>query len=96
MGNLEQELKELHKNIIFDICMNVNNCSNCYNDETWKIDCYPLQCVGTYEVSEKSFCIEPYAERTNKLLVNIADQYGYKAEFIMEEKEIKLIKLWKQ
>lgn len=96
MRNLEQELKELHKDIIFDICMNVNNCANCYNDETRKTDCYPLQCVETYEVSEKSFCIEPYGERINKLLVNIAGQYGYKAEFIMEEKEITLIKFSKQ
>lgn len=27
MENLEQRLKELHKDIILDICMNVNNCA---------------------------------------------------------------------
>lgn len=96
MENLEQRLKELHKDIILDICMNVNNCANCHNDETRQIDCYPLQCVEMYEVSEKSFCIEPYCERTNKLLFNIADRYGYKSKFIMEGKEIALIKFWKQ
>lgn len=96
MEKLEQKLKEIHQEIIFDICMNINNCANCHNEETRQIDCYPLQCVKMYEVSEKTFCIEPYDERTNKLLVNIADQYGYKYEFIMKGKEIALIKFWKQ
>lgn len=30
----EQKRKEAHKEIIFDICMVVNNCACCYNDET--------------------------------------------------------------
>lgn len=92
----QKKLKELHKDIIFDICMNINNCANCYNEETRQTDCYPLQCVETYDLSENSFCIEPYGEKTNKLLYNIADQYGYKFEFIMDGKEIALIKFWRQ
>lgn len=57
MEKLEQKLKEMHKDIIFDICMNINNCANCYNEETRQTDCYSLQCVETYDLSENFFVL---------------------------------------
>ena len=53
----EQRRKEAHKEIIFDICMEINNCANCHNDETKKTECCPLNRVELHKVSANSFYI---------------------------------------
>ncbi len=55
----EQKRKEAHREIITDICMLINNCANCFNDETRKTDCFPLQCVRLHKVTADSFYMEP-------------------------------------
>jgi len=85
----EQKRKEAHKEILTDICMVVNNCANCFN-------CFPLHCVKLHKVTADSFYMEPYySSKTNRELIDIASQNGYKAGFIMEGKEIAWIKFWK-
>lgn len=90
------EWKEAHKKIIFDICIIINNCANCYNEGIRQTECNPFCCVETYELSEKSFCIDSYNEKTNRLLTDTAKQHGYKVNFIMEENEIVGIKFCRQ
>lgn len=95
MKKIEQKYKS-HKEIIYEICMNINNCANCYNEETRQTECTPFHCVQLYDVSRDSFCMEPYGEKTNRLLDDIAKQYGYKVDFIMKGKIITCIKFYKQ
>lgn len=90
----EQKRKEAHKEIIKDICIEINNCANCINDEARKIECYPLHCVKLHKVTANSFYMEPYSSKTNRELIDIALQHGYKAGFIMNGNEI-WIKFWK-
>lgn len=93
---IEQKRKMTHKKIITEICLLINNCADCYNEEVKKTVCCPLNCVELFKVTEKSFYIEPYDNKTNIKLIDIAEQYGYKLGFIMEENEIKSIKFWKE
>ena len=66
----EQRRKEAHKEIIFDICMEINNCANCHNDETRQIECCPLNCVELHKVSANSFYMIPYENsETNRNLI---------------------------
>ena len=84
-----QKRKEAHKEIIIDFCMLINNCANCHNDETEIIDCFQLHCVDLYKVTANSFYMEPYIDsNTNRKLLDIAEQNGYRADLIKEGKEI--------
>ena len=91
----EHKRKEAHKEIITDICMTINNCANCFNDETRKTDCFPLHCVKLHKVTANSFYMETYSSKTNRELLDIASQHGYEAGFIMEGEEA-WIKFWKK
>lgn len=92
----EQKRKEAHKDIIFDICMIVNNCAECHNDETRQTECYPLNRVELHKVSANSFYMVPYDNsKTNRELIEIAEQHGYKAGFIIEDGKT-VIKFWKE
>ena len=85
----EQKRKEAHKEIITEICLLINNCANCHNDETGKIDCFPLQCVDLHKVTADSFYMEALDDsRINRKLLDIASQYGYQAGFLKEDGEI--------
>lgn len=92
----EQKRKEEHKDIITDICMNINNCADCHNDETHQTDCNLLRSVELHKVSANSFYMEPYGSKTNRLLLAIAERNGYRAGFIMENGEIAWIKFEKK
>ena len=96
MMHHEQEWKEVHKEIIADICLLINNCADCHNDETGKTDCFPLRCVELHDETVDSFCIEPYTDKnTNRKLCDIASQHGYEADLITEGNEVSAIKFWK-
>lgn len=91
----KQKRLEAHKGIIADICMLINNCANCHNDETGKTDCFPLHCVDLHKVTADSFYMETLDNSsTNRKLFDIAGQNGYKAGFIEEGKVI-CIKFWR-
>lgn len=92
----KQKRLEAHKGIITDICMTVNHCANCHNDETGKTDCLPLYCVDLHKVTADSFYMESFDNsRTNRELLDIASQNGYEAWFIKEDNVI-MIKFWKK
>lgn len=91
----EQKLKETHKEIILDICMTVNNCADCHNDETRQIECNPLNCVELHKVSKNQFYMESYDSKTNKQLIEIAEDHGYKAGFIIKDSKT-VLKFWKE
>lgn len=92
----EQKRKEAHKKIIFDICMTINNCAECHNDETRQTECYPLNRVDLHKVSVNSFYMVPYDNsKINRELIEIAGRHGYKAGFIIEDGET-IVKFWKE
>ena len=39
---IEQDRRNAHKDILTEICMNINNCADCYNEETKKTECRPF------------------------------------------------------
>lgn len=92
--DLKQHLLENHKNILKDICMNVHNCADCFDESTRKVCCNPH--VDTFHVSKNAFYIESYGDsRTNKVLLDMAEKYGYEAGVIFEN-GICMIKYWKR
>lgn len=91
----EQKRKEAHKKIIFDICMTINNCAECHNNETRRTECCPLSRVELHKLSANSFYMIPYDSKTNRELIEIAEQHGYKAGFIIEDGET-VMKFWKE
>lgn len=92
----EQKRKEVHKEIIFDICMEINNCADCHNDETRQTECCPLNRVELHKVSANSFYMIPYDNsETNRKLIEIAKEHGYKAGFVIEDGET-VMKFWKE
>ncbi|RKJ68835.1 hypothetical protein [Roseburia sp. 1XD42-69] len=92
----EQKRKKAHKDIIFDICMVINNCACCYNDETRQTECYPLNCVELHKVTANSFYMIPYENsKTNRELIEIADRHGYKCGLVLEDNET-IMKFWKE
>lgn len=92
---VKQKREEVHKEIIFDICMIVNNCAECHNNETKQTECCSLNCVELHKVSANSFYMVPYDNRTNRRLIEIAEQHGYKAGFIIDAGET-VMKFWKE
>ena len=92
----EQKRKEAHKEIITEICLLINNCANCHNDETGETDCFPLHCVDLHNITANSFYMEAFDNSpTNRKLLDIAEQCGYKAGFVKDGKDM-LIKFWRQ
>lgn len=90
----KQKRLETHRGIILDICIEVNNCANCYNDETHRTECFPLLCVPLHKVTVDSFYMESYDNsKINRRLLAVASQHGYKAGFIMEG-GVNQIKFW--
>ena len=92
----EQKRKEVHKEIIEAICIETNNCADCYNEKCRRAECNPCSRANLFKVTENSFYIEPYSDsKTNRKLIDIATKYGYEAGLIMEGTEVAWIKFWK-
>lgn len=92
----EHKRKEEHKKIIFDICMMVNDCAECHNDETRRTECCPLNHVELHKVTANSFYIMPYDNsKTNRELIEIAERHGYQVGLTMEDKGM-IMKFWKE
>lgn len=85
---IEKQRKENHKDILTDICMAINNCADCHNDETHKAECNPFGCLEVFNVSANGFYTNTYDSKTNRKLFEIASQYGYQVGFVMDEKSV--------
>ena len=91
----EHQRKEMHKDIIEAICIEINNCADCINDECRRTECFPLSRVELFKVTANSFYIETYDNsRINRKLLELAEEYDYNAGLI-EENGIVSIKYWK-
>lgn len=80
--------KDVHKEIFKDICLNLLNCAEYGKicNPHWQLSCH----AGLIVVSENTFQIEPYSEKMNEQLMNIAENHKYKAEIIHDNEDIYL------
>lgn len=80
--------KDVHKEILEDICINLLNCTDCGKNcnPRWRLSCN----AGLIVMSETTFQIEPYSDKTNKQLMDIAKNHNYKAEIIHNNEDIYL------
>lgn len=91
---IQQKKRDIHKDILLDICMNINNCADCWNEETHQCDCDCFSRVKIFKSTEKQFYMEPYSSKTNILLREIAENHGY--DFgIVEDSDGMWLKFWK-
>lgn len=89
---VEMKRKEEHKEIIFDICMAINNCADCHNDEIKQTKCCPMNRVELYNVTQNCFYMNFYDSKTNRELIDIAAKRGYKVDFILNKEIMKFIR----
>lgn len=91
---IQQKKRDVHKDILLDICMNVKNCADCYNEQTHQCECDCFNRIKIFKSTEKQFYIEPYSSKTNLLLRDIAENHGYNSGIIEDSGEMWL-KFWK-
>lgn len=84
---IEQDRRNAHKDILTEICMNINNCADCYNEETKKTECRPFSCLEVLKVTGTSFYMDAYDAKTNKKLIEIASRFGYKINFVVDNEK---------
>lgn len=83
MTNFEAEVKKQrlnhHKEVLKELCVELHNCADCYNEETRRVECDPLRELSSevYQVTENGFLLEPYSSQTNRKMVAVADRCGY-------------------
>lgn len=75
---VENKKRELHADIIADICININNCASCYSDIYKRVECNPINCMNVFQITKNSFCIELYEGDVCRRLLDIAENHGYK------------------
>lgn len=87
-----------HQGILMDICIELKNCADCHNDEAGKIDCCPAQRLSQelHNVISDSFATEPFDERTNEKLTEIAKKHGYVMETISSGSEGEMLTFHKE
>ena len=85
---IEKQRKELHKEVLYDICLIINNCANCYNEETRETECNCLACVDVYKVNANSFCMEIYDNKTNRKLIDIGEKHNYNVGFVEDKDDV--------
>ena len=93
----DKQRKNLHKDILQALCMEIKNCADCHNDDTGKTDCNP-ECrlyQELHKVTANGFYIEPINPKINRKMFEIASQFGYKCGFVMEGNQVSYIKFYK-
>ena len=68
---------DIHEDILLDICLNLCNCADCYDEYYHTCNCHAKRKLDISHVTETSFCIEPYEEKTNLRLKKVAAINGY-------------------
>ena len=92
---IEKQRKELHKEVLYEICLIINNCANCYNEELRITECNCINCVDIFKVNANSFYIEPYDDMTNGKLIDIGKECGYNVGFVLGGEYDGMIKFYK-
>lgn len=85
----KDQISEIHKNILEDICLKLKNCADCYNEETEKTECCPM-ChlyAELHDVTADTFFLEPYNSKTHTEFAEIASKHGYEMTIVGEKGE---------
>lgn len=83
------EVRKINVNILQELCICINNCADCYNEETRKVECAPLASLehhGELYLSDSSFYLNSYDKQTNEELFEVAAKYGYHVEAMPDER----------
>lgn len=89
-----KKFAEIHKDIMYDLCT-LNNCADCYNDETRHTECNPVAILNPIKLSNNGFYLEMYdCSKRNRRMIDVANNNGYKCGIIFED-GISLMKFWK-
>lgn len=84
-----EQISEIHKNILEDICLKLKNCADCYNEDTGKVECCPM-ChlyAELHEVTADTLFLEPYNSKTHTEFAEIASKHGYEMTIVGEKGE---------
>ena len=86
---IEKQKKNLHKDILSDICLLLHNCAECR-------ECNPSEILyrEVQKATQSCFYIEPYDSKTNIKLLDIAKKHNYHAGFV-NWKDGMMIKFWR-
>lgn len=86
----------LHKEVLQNLCVEIHNCADCYQEEKRRVECEPLHELlsEVFQVTENSFYLEPYGSQTNRRLVVAAAECGYQCGLVKNGAETWL-KFWR-
>lgn len=91
---IHQKKREDHKDVLLDMCMNIKNCADCYNEQTHQCDCNCFSRIKIFKSTDKQFYMETYSNKVNTLLREIAENHGYYMG-IIEDSDGMWLKFWK-
>ena len=91
-----EKILEPHKHILTDICIEINNCAECFDEDTKEVDCCPICCLykELHEISENTFYIEYQNKKMYDKFEEIANKHGYKMIITKVEKR-EMVKFYK-
>lgn len=81
MKNMKITNTRLNK-FLEDLCVNLNNCTDCYDDEMKQCKCCPLMTLNLCKIDDKHIYLDPYSADINEKLKRIAISYGYCADLV--------------
>lgn len=83
--------KKKHEEILTDICVEIHNCTDCYNEDSKCCICNAVsEMTELLDISTKGFYMQPYDSKTNLRLCEIAGKHGYRFEIVLRHKGILL------
>lgn len=100
MTNFKEEVRNqrlnLHKEFLKELCVELHNCADCYNEGIRRVECDPLHelSLEVYQVTENAFYLEPRNSQTNRKMVVVADKCGYQCGLVEKGAETWL-KFWR-
>lgn len=83
--------KKKHEEILTDICVEIHNCTDCYNEDSKCCICNAVnKMTELLDISTKGFYMQPYDAKTILRLCKIAGKHGYRFEIVLRHKRILL------
>lgn len=82
--------KKKHEKIFLDICGEINNCADCYNEEHKCCICNATKELerNVFDISAKGFFMKPHEPKVNLKLCEVAGKNEYHFEIILKRKGI--------
>jgi len=99
MSKNNVSLKKLHKPVLEEMCITLHNCADCYEPSTPEPKCgsrcKPCERMdNVYDVTEHSFCIEPYSDKVNLTLIAIGHSFGYTCHMVCEDGQVTALRFF--